>query len=269
MEQIKFSKEEKKSVFALFDKCDVALLKVSVFEDGTNHIDKVYIDGKEYDIPSKDLTHQLYLCAGAVDLIREKGNILKLSKDEQNFVIRNHPTWMLLRGDLKFYDFDDSELYGVARAELKRPYSLWMQDYVDSLGEKRFYPRKNMNYFMVTYEEFMTLLRMNKENVRFPIKKGMVTVFPKNVNPLYRGIFEAARVKFENNPNLKVELNKYGYPEVYYLQNGQWIRIDVSTKEGLNKLFEFSPSPLGKISNEEKKSKQKVKKRPTKGKKRK
>ena len=64
-----------------------------------------------------------------------------------------------------------------------------MHDYVDSLGEKRFYPRKNMNSFMVTYEEFGTLLKMNKENVRFPIKKGMVTVFPKNVNPLYRGIF--------------------------------------------------------------------------------
>ena len=269
MENIKFSREEKNAVFALFDKCDMALLKVSVLEDGINHIDKVYIDGKEYDIPSKELTHQLYLCAGAVDLIREKGNILKLSKDEQNFVIRNHPTWMLLRGDLKFYDFDDSELYGVARAGLKKPYSLWMHDYVDSLGEKRFYPRKNMNSFMVTYEEFGTLLKMNKENVRFPIKKGMVTVFPKNVNPLYRGIFEAARVKFENNPNLMVELNKYGYPEVYYSQNGQWIRIDVSTKDGLNKLFEFSPSPLGKISNEEKKSKQKVKKRPTKGKKRK
>ena len=269
MENIKFSKEEKKSVFALFDKCDVALLKVSVLEDGTNHIDKVYIDGKEYDIPSKDLTHQLYLCAGAVDLIREKGNILKLSKDEKNFVIRNHPAWILLRGDLKFYDFDDSELYGVARAELKRPYSLWMHDYVDSLGEKRFYPRKNMNSFMVTYEEFGALLKMNKENVRFPIKKGMSTVFSKNADPLYRGLFEAARVKFENNPNLKVELNKYGYPEVYYLQNGQWFRIDVSTKDGLNKLFEFSPSPLGRICNEEKKSKQKVKKRPTKGKKRK
>ena len=269
MENIKFSREEKNAVFALFDKCDMALLKVSVLEDGINHIDKVYIDGKEYDIPSKELTHQLYLCAGAVDLIREKGNILKLSKDEQNFVIRNHPTWMLLRGDLKFYDFDDSELYGVARAGLKKPYSLWMHDYVDSLGEKRFYPRKNMNSFMVTYEEFGTLLKMNKENVRFPIKKGMVTVFPKNVNPLYRGIFEAARVKFENNPNLVVELNKYGYPEVYYSQNGQWIRIDVSTKDGLNKLFEFSPSPLGRICNEEKKSKQKVKKRPTKGKKRK
>lgn len=269
MENIKFSREEKNAVFALFDKCDMALLKVSVLEDGTNHIDKVYIDGKEYDIPSKELTHQLYLCAGAVDLIREKGNILKLSKDEQNFVIRNHPTWMLLRGDLKFYDFDDSELYGVARAGLKKPYSLWMHDYVDSLGEKRFYPRKNMNSFMVTYEEFGTLLKMNKENVRFPVKKGMVTVFPKNVNPLYRGIFEAARVKFENNPNLMVELNKYGYPEVYYSQNGQWIRIDVSTKDGLNKLFEFSPSPLGRICNEEKKSKQKVKKRPTKGKKRK
>lgn len=269
MGNIKFSKEERKAIFALFDKCDMALLKVSVLENGTNHIDKVYIDGKEYDIPSKELTHQLYLCAGAVDLIREKGNILKLSKDEQNFVIRNHPAWILLRGDLKFYDFDDSELYGVARAGLKKPYSLWMHDYVDSLGEKRFYPRKNMNSFMVTYEEFGTLLKMNKENVRFPIKKGMVTVFPKNVNPLYRGIFEAARVKFENNPNLKVELNKYGYPEVYYLQNGQWIRIDVSTKDGLNKLFEFSPSPLGRICNEEKKSKQKVKKRPTKGKKRK
>ena len=269
MENIKFSREEKNAVFALFDKCDVALLKVSLLEDGTKHIDKVYIDGKEYDMPSSDLTHQLYLCAGAVDLIREKGNILKLSKDEQNFVIRNHPAWMLLRGDLKFYDFDDSELYGVARAGLKKPYSLWMQDYVDSLGEKRFYPRKNMNSFMVTYEEFGALLQMNKENVRFPITKGIATVFPKNANPLYRGLFEAARVKFENNPNLKVELNKYGYPEVSYSQNGQWFKIDVSTKEGLNKLFEFSPSPLGKISEEEKQSHQKVKKRPTKGKKRK
>ena len=94
-------------------------------------------------------------------------------------------------------------------------------------------------------------------------------LFSKNVNLLYRGFFEATRVKFENNPNLKVELNKYGYPEVYYLKNGQWIRLDVSTKEGLNKLFEFSPSPFGKINDEEKKSNQKVKKKPTKGKKRK
>ena len=240
MEKIKFSKEEMKAIFALFDKCDIALLKVSMLEDGVNHIDKVFIDGREYDIPSSELTHQLYLCAGAVDLIREKGNILKLSKDEQNFVIRNHPAWMHLRSDLKFYDFDDSELCGVAKTGLKKPYGLWVQDYVDSLGERRFYPRKNMNSYMA-----------------------------KNVDPLYRGFFEAVRVKFEDNPNLKVELNKFGYPEVYYSKNGRWMRIDVSTKEGLNKLFEFSPSPLGKIINENKESNQKVKRRPTKGKKRK
>ena len=269
MEKLKFSKEEREAIFALFDKCDIALLKVSVLEDGVNHIDKVFIDGREYDIPSSELTNQLYLCAGAVDLIREKGNILKLSKDEQNFVIRNHPAWMLLRSDLKFYDFDDSELCGVAKTGLKKPYGLWVQDYVDSLGERRFYPRKNMNSYMVTYEEFGALLKMNKDNVRFPIKKDMVTVFSKNVDPLYRGFFEAVRVKFEDNPNLKVELNKYGYPEVYYSKNGRWMKIDVSTKEGLNKLFEFSPSPFGKISDEIKENNRKLKKRPTKGKKRK
>lgn len=269
MEKLKFSKDEMNAIFGLFEKCDVALLKISVSEDGEKHIEKVFLDGKLYDMPSKDLTHQLYLCGGAVDLIREKGNILKLSKDERNFVIRNHPAWMLLRGDLKFYDFDDSEYYGVARDNLRKPYSLWCQDFVDSLGEKRFYPRKKMNALMVTYEEFALMMHMNQNRVNFKIKKGMNTSFSKNANPLYRGIFEAARVKFENNPNLKVELNKYGYPEVYYLQNGQWFKIDVSTKEGLNKLFEFSPSPLGNISDEVKEDNQKVKKKPKKGKKRK
>ena len=83
---------------------------------------------------------------------------------------------MLLRSDLKFYDFDDSELCGVAKAGLKKPYGLWVQDYVDSLGERRFYPRKNMNSYMVTYEEFGALLKMNKDNVRFPIKKIFVLV---------------------------------------------------------------------------------------------
>ena len=83
-------------------KCDIASLKVSMFDNDEKHIDKVYLDGGEYDIPSKDLTNQLYLCEGAVNLIREKGNILKLSRNERNFVIRNHLVWMLLRHDLKF-----------------------------------------------------------------------------------------------------------------------------------------------------------------------
>lgn len=188
MQNIEFSKEERNVIFALFDKCDVALLDVSRLEDGTNHIDKVYIDGKGYDVPSTELAHQLYLCAGAVDLIREKGNILKLNDKERNFVIKNHPTWMLLRGSLR-NDDTNPELYGVAQAGLKKPYSLWQQDYVDVLGEKRFYPRKNMNSFMVTYEEFGYLLSLNKENVKFPIQKGMFTVFSRNANPLLRGFF--------------------------------------------------------------------------------
>lgn len=265
---MKLSKEEMNAIFGLFNKCDVALLKMSQLENGENHIEKVYLDGKLYDIPSKDLTQQLYLCEGAVDLIRQRGNILKLDKNERNFVIRNHPAWMLLRDDSGFYDIDTKEFYGVARAKQKKPYDLWCQDYVDSLGEKRYYPRKNMHSFMVTYDEFGALLKMNKENVRFPLNKKLVTVFQRNADALYRGFFEAARVRMEGNSNLKVELNKYGYPEVYYLKNNKWIRIDVSTKEGLNKLFEVSPSPIGKMG-EVKQSVQKVKKRPTKGKKRK
>ena len=51
---MKFSLEEKKAICALFDKCDVAMLKISI-HDGIKHIDKVYLDGKYYDIPSKDL----------------------------------------------------------------------------------------------------------------------------------------------------------------------------------------------------------------------
>lgn len=271
MEMINFSKEEKNAVFALFDKCDVALLKISLLENGEKHIDKVYLDGKLYDIPSRELTHQLYLCEGAVDLIREKGSILKLSKEERNFVIRNHPAWILLRDDAKFNDMNTSEFYGVARSDLKRPYDLWCKDYVDSMGEKRFYPRRNMRSYMVTYDEFATLLRTNKNNVNFPIKKGLRTAIAKDTDPLYRGFFEATRVKFENNPNLKVELNKYGYPEVYYSNNGKWFKIDVSTEEGLNKLFEFSPSPIGNLGDSnDKGNKTKVKKKPTKkGKKRK
>lgn len=264
MEKLKFTKEEQNAVFGLFDKCDVALLKVSLLEDGEKHIDKVYLDGKLYDIPSKELAWKLYLCEGAVDLIREKGSILKLNNDEKNFVIRNHPAWILLRTDIVFKDHNIDEFYGVAKSGLKRPYGLWCQDYCDSMGEKRYYPRKNMNSYMVTYDEFATLLKTDKDKVRFPVKKGLFTTFSKQATPLYRGFFEAMRVKFEDNPNLKVDFNKYGYPEVFYQKNGQMVKIDVSTKDGLNKLFEFSPSPLGKIEDSEKKSIQK-KKRPTKG----
>ena len=49
-------------------------------------------------MPSKDLTHQLYLCAGAVDLIREKGNILKLSKDEQKFCYKKSSNLDVTKG---------------------------------------------------------------------------------------------------------------------------------------------------------------------------
>lgn len=193
-------------------KCDIALLKVSMFDNDEKYIDKVYLDGREYDIPSKDLTNQLYLCEGAVNLIREKGNILKLSRNERNFVIRNHLVWMLLRHDLKFYDIDDSSFYGVSRTGLRRLYEMWFQDYLDSMGEKRFYPRKNMKAFMVTYDEFVSLLKLDKSKVKFPLKKGVTTSFSKDVSTLYRVFFESVSVKFEENPNLKVALNKYGYP---------------------------------------------------------
>ena len=72
------------------------------------------------------------------------------------------------------------------------------------------------------------------------------------------------RVKCEDNPNLKVELNKYGYPEVYYSQNGKWFLIDVSTKEGLEKLSLFSNSPFDKVKPL-KQPRVLKKKRPTKG----
>ena len=268
MEKVSFTHEEKKAIFGLFGKCDVALIKVSFLENGEKHIDKVFLDGKLYDIPSKDLTHQIYLCDGAVDLIREKGSILKLSRDEQNFVIRNHPAWMLLGGAASYYDFNDSEYYGVFKNNLKQPYNIWCQDYMDSVGERRFYPRKNMKSYMMTYEEFMLANRLNPNRVNFELKEGLVTSFSNDASPLYRGFFEATRVKFEDREDLKVELNKYGYPEVYHLKNGKQIKIDVSTEEGLEKLFELSPSPIGKV--ESNKGIQKVKKRPTKkGKKRK
>lgn len=268
MEKMSFTKEERAAIFGLFDKCDVALIKVSLLENGDKHIDKVFLDGRLYDIPSQDLMHQIYLCEGAVDLIREKGSILKLSRNEQNFVIRNHPAWMLLRGDAGYYDFDASEYYGVAKVNLKKPYDVWCQDYIDSVGERRFYPRKNMKSYMMTYEDFMLVNRANPNKINFKLKKGILASFSKDVSPLYRGFFEATRVRFEDRDDLKVELNKYGYPEVYQLKNGKQVRIDVATEEGLEKLLELSPSPIGKV--ESNKGVQKVKKRPTKkGKKRK
>ena len=261
--KLKFSKQEQEAVCALFEKCDVALIKVSVMENGEKHIDKVYLDGKEYDIPSKELAHQLYMSAGAVDLIREKGSILNLTVDERNFVIRNHPAWMMFRDELEFNDFSSDNLYGTAKKDLRRPYEIWCHDYCDSMGEKKFYPKKNMKSLMVTYEQFVSLLKMDRNKVRFPYKKDSVFVMSKNSSLLYRGFFEAARIKALKKDNLKVELNKYGYPEVYYLKADKWIKLDITTSDGLNKLFELSPSPLGNIETKE--NVVKVKKRPTKG----
>lgn len=262
MSKMVFSNEEKRAICALFDKCDVALLKVSE-KDGTKHIDKVYLDGKKYDIPSVALGYQIRMSSEAVNLIREKGSILKLSKDEKNFVIRNHPAWIMLRDTFELNGELDSELCGVVRTKEKRPYEVWLQDFCDSLGDKRFYPSKNMKAVMVNYMEFATLFKMNKDRVSLKIKDDLYTSFVPEVSALYRGFFEAMRVMNENNPSLKVVMNKYGYPDIYYNQNGKSIRIDVSTPEGLDKLFEISPSIDG-VKKVSEKPKQLKKKRPTK-----
>lgn len=263
----RFSLEEKKAILSLFDKCDVALLDVSELE-GVNHINKVIIDGKKYDIPSKDLAFQLRMCTGALDLIREKGSILSLDRNERNFVIRNHPAWIMLRDTFELNGELGPELSGVINTKQKRPYEIWCQDFCDSLGDKRFYPKKNMKSLMVDYVGFATLFKMNKDRVRLKIKDDLYTSFVPDVSPLYRGFFEAMRVMSEENPELTVSLNKFGYPEVYYNKNGKSIRIDVSTEEGLNRLLLLSPSSLEGSSEPLKKPKQK-KKRPTKGKKKK
>ena len=260
---IRFSLEEKKAICALFDKCDVAMLKVSI-SNGIKHIDKVYLDGKFYDIPSEDLGMKIHFVSGAVDLIREKGSILKLSADERNFVIRNHPAWIMLRDCFDLNGPLDHELCGVTRVHQKRPYEIWSLDYCCSVGENKYYPKRNMKSELVTYSEFAAIHNSNKDRVIFPIKEGLSTSFTRDVSPLYRGFFEAMRVKCEDNPNLKVELNKYGYPEVYYSQNGKWFLIDVSTKEGLEKLSLFSNSPFDKVKPL-KQPRVLKKKRPTKG----
>lgn len=260
---VRFSLEEKNALVSLFDKCDVALLKISE-QNGIKHIDKVYIDGKQYDIPSKELAMQIRLSNGAVDLIREKGNILKLNIDERNFVIRNHPAWIMVRDTFDLNGELGPELCGVVRTKQKKPYENWCQDFCDSMGDKRFYPNKNMKSMLVNYMEFARLFKMNKERVKLKIRDDLYTSFVPDVSSLYRGFFEAMRVREEGNPNLKVELNKYGYPEVYYNQNGRFMRIDVSTDDGLKKLFEISPSSLEGLQKVSEKSKTLKKKRPTK-----
>lgn len=259
----KFSLEEKKRLVALFDKCNVALLKVSQHE-GVNHIDKVIIDGKDYSIPSEELGFRIRMSREAVNLIRQKGSILKLDKVERNFVIQYHPAWVMLRDGFDLNGDLDHDLSGVVWSGVKKPYTLWCKDYCDSVGDKRYYPKKDMNSLMVTYKEFADICKSDNSRVWFPIKKNLFIPMTRDVNPLYRGFFEAIRVKEEGNPNFKVELNKYGYPEIYYNKNGKFIRIDVSTEEGLKKLSEFSPSPFDGLSElAERKAKQK-KKRPTK-----
>lgn len=263
-----FSLEEKKEIVALFDKCDVALLSVSE-HDGVNHIDKVIIDGKDYNIPSEELGFRIRMSREAVNLIRQKGSILKLDKTERNFVIQFHPAWVMLRDGFDLNGEFDPNLSGVIVPSLRRPYTYWCKDFCDSVGDKRYYPRKDMNSLIVTYKEFTTIHKSDPNRVFLPIKDNLYIPFTKDVDPLYRGFFEAVRVKLEGNPNLRFELNKYGYPEIYYSQNGKWMKIDVSTKEGLEKLSEFSPSPFESLIEESEKHKQK-KKRPTKkGKKRK
>lgn len=267
MSKIEYTEEETNAICKLFNKCYVALLRVKTNENGEKYIEKVYIDGRKFNIPSTDLSFQISLCQGAVDLIREKGSILKLSKEEQNFVIKNHPSWIMLRDTFDFNGELDHELSGAVRTELKLPYEMWSKDFCDSIGEKKFYPQKNMKALLVTYKEFAALFRMDRNRVQFPIGDDCVITLPKNVSNLQRGFFEAVRVREEKNPNLKVELGKYGYPEVYYNQNGKWMKIDVSTEEGLKKLLLISPSPIRDNEVTDKPVLKVKKKRPTKGKK--
>lgn len=243
---VKFSLEEKEAICALFDKCDIAMLKISI-HNGIKHIDKVYIDGKYYDIPSKELAYKIYLVNGAVSLIREKGSILKLSKEEKNFVIRNHPAWIMLRDCFDLNGDLDHELNGIAKTNERKPYEMWAQDFCDSVGDKKYYPKKNMKSMMVTYHEFARIHNSDKERVIFPIKEGLNTSLPRNVSNLYRGFFEAIRIIGLNDDKFKVELDKYGYPEVYYDQNNKWVRIDLQTDEELEKLSTLSKSPYEKI----------------------
>lgn len=264
-----YSLEEKKEIVALFDKCDVALLKISE-NGGVNHIDKVIIDGKDYVMPSEELGFRIRMSREAVNLIRQKGSILKLDKAERNFVIQYHPAWVMLRDGFDLNGDFDSDLSGVAWADVKKPYTLWCKDFCDSVGDKRYYPKKDMKSLMVTYKDFTIIHKSDRSRVLLPIKDDFFIPMTKDVDPLYRGFFEAIRVREEGNPDFKVELNKYGYPEVYHNQNGKWMMIDVSTKEGLDKLLTLSPSPFEEAKEVvERKAKQK-KKRPTKkGKKRK
>lgn len=238
--KLEFTKEEKKAICGLFEYCDAALLKMN--DDKT--IDKVYIDGKFYDIPSEHLAHQLIMSKGAIELIREKGSINNLEKREKKFVIRNHPTWMAARCSFDLDDFYDPEFYGTCSDHKIFPYSIWCSDYCDSLGEKRYYPRKNMNSMIVDFDTFLIALRLNPNRVTMDFDKGVRVSFNKDASPLYRGFIEAARVKKENREDLIVELDSCGYPEVFHIVNGKRIRIDVSTEEGLKKLLELSPSPV-------------------------
>ena len=258
--KLQFSDDEKKCVYALFDKCDVALLKVSMLDNGEKHIDNVFINGREYDIPSRELAVQLILTAGAVDLIREKGSILSLDKEQRNFVIQNHPTWMMLRSNFLSFE-NDSELYGTFHSGVKKPYEIWLNDNCDAIGERKFYPKKNMKSILMTYNEFVTCMKFDRSRKTLQLGNMGCASISENSSSLYRGFFEAVRVKNLNLSNLKVELNKYGYPVVSYLQNSTWHQLDVSDDDGLNKLLELSPSPLGKPV---KKEKVKVKKKPTK-----
>ena len=260
---LRFNLEEKKRITVLFDKCNVALLKISEYE-GVNHIDKVIIDGRDYIIPSEDLGFRIRMSREAVNLIRQKGSVLKLDKAERNFVIQYHPAWVMLRDGFDLNGKFDTDLFGITNTSVKKPYTLWCKDFCDSVGDKRYYPKKDMNSLMVTYKEFGDICKSDKSRIFFPLRQNLFIPMTKDVDPLYRGFFEAVRVKEEDNPNLKVELNKYGYPEVYYNLNGKFIRIDVSTEEGLKKLKEFSPSPFDELMlAAERKVKQK-KKRPTK-----
>ena len=216
---------------------------------------------------SEDLGIKISFVNGAVDLIREKGNISKLDKDERNFVIRNHPAWIMLRDCFDLNGELDHSLCGVVRTNQKKPYEVWAQDFCDSVGDKKYYPKKNMKSLLVTYSEFARIHNSDSERVRFPIKRDLATSFPKGVKALYRGFFEAIRIMALDDDNFKLELNKFGYPEVYYNQGNQWIKIDVGTDEGLEKLSSLSKSPYEKIKPV-KETKVK-KKRPTKGRKKK
>ena len=95
------------------------------------------------------------------------------------------------------------ELNGIAKTNERKPYEMWAQDFCDSVGDKKYYPKKNMKSMMVTYHEFARIHNSDMERVIFPIKEGLNTSLPRNVSNLYRGFFEAIRIIGLNDDKFK------------------------------------------------------------------